>query len=74
MLRLWQHYDFIFYRENKWRKKEHYPLETITKKKKYHTNRNNENVGIQENQIKINFLNSIKVSFGEEVILKEKFI
>lgn len=55
-------------------KKEHYPLETITKKKKYHTNRNNENVGIQENQIKINFLNSIKVSFGEEVILKEKFI
>ena len=52
-------------------KKEHYPLEkSYCKEEKCYADTDNKN----NDDYKINFLNSIKVSFGETVILNEKFI
>ena len=50
-------------------KKEYYPLkESYCKEKNNYADTNN------KNDYKINFLNSIQVLFGEELVLKEKFI
>ena len=55
-------------------KKEHYPLkESYCKEKNNHEDTNNKNKKMQSDY-KINFLNSIQVSFGEELVLNEKFI
>lgn len=52
-------------------KEEHYPLEeSHCKEENYYADTNNKN----NEDYKINFLNSIQVSFGEAVFLNEKFI
>lgn len=52
-------------------KKEHYPLEkSYCKEENYYADTDNKN----KDDYKINFLNGIQVSFGETVILNEKFI